>query len=130
MRLVSTPRLRCVGRTATMVRPATSTAAPPRTVIASAYEPAVPPIVAPALAAGCSGQEYAIPRLDPGPILPPPPAASASAACADEGEDVAGPDGPDAGARACCAGLLPAIVYKGSILRLDDCIPEGDGHAI
>jgi hypothetical protein len=79
-----------------------------------------------ALLAGCSAPpEYALPRPDPpGTVLLPPPAGAADVACAGEGEVLAA----DAGA-GCCMGLGPVPFYKGSVIRLDTCEPEGKGRA-
>lgn len=62
----------------------------------------------------------------PLPALPASVTAPGDPACSKEGEDVAGPDaGPG-----CCAGFERAPVYKGSFLRLDECVLEGTGRAV
>ena len=83
------------------------------------------------LGIACSGpNEHMTPLLEPeGTARPPFPAAQPdTSACLPEGAEI--PGGPDAGAASpCCAGLTKASVYKGSILRLDECEAEADGHA-
>jgi hypothetical protein len=81
----------------------------------------------------CSGPEYATPHPEPeGTILRPPWVAQPDTlGCLNEGSEIpASVAGADAGPPpACCEGLTRVEVYKGSILRLDVCEPEGTGHA-
>jgi hypothetical protein len=81
---------------------------------------------------GCSGSyEYAHPPVEPDDGATSPPATTAhpdTHECLPEGAEI--PSGTDASASPpCCSGLTRAEVYRGSILRLDTCEPEGDGHA-
>jgi hypothetical protein len=78
------------------------------------------------LGGACSGPHYAEPRVDPpiagGAPTSPPPSSGSATECTGEGEDV-----PSGGR--CCEGLAPAPVYKGSIIRLDECELEGRGRS-
>jgi hypothetical protein len=83
-------------------------------------------------ALGCSAPyEYTQPPLDPDDgrtPLPGPTAQPDTPECLQEGTEIL----PDAGAGPaleCCPGLERVEVYRGSILRLDTCEPEGGGHA-
>jgi hypothetical protein len=82
-------------------------------------------------APACSGpSEYTNPRLEPEPTASPPvsSALADSDSCVPEGKEITG--APDAGpSPPCCPGLTRVGTFKGSILRLDDCEPEGNGHA-
>jgi hypothetical protein len=81
------------------------------------------------LLAAYSAGGRAVTRPDVGPIEPsvPPSAAPRDAPCAAAGE---APSVVDGGAPACCAGLEPLRVFKGSVLRLDECVPEPGGAAV
>jgi hypothetical protein len=82
------------------------------------------------VALACGPSEYTTPLLEPeGTARPSSTVAQPDTlACLPEGAEI--PGGPDAGAAPpCCAGLTKADVYKGSILRLDECEREADGHA-
>jgi hypothetical protein len=80
-----------------------------------------------AAAGGCSATPEMQPRPDaPGDLVATvgaPDASPPNGGCVDEA--VEGVDPPQGEApvapRACCAGLTRAPVYKGSILRLDEC---------
>jgi len=81
---------------------------------------------------GCLGYEYTHSSLEPERTLLPPPvlARPDTLPCLKEGSEIVPASGPDASpAPVCCDGLTRAEVYKGSILRLDVCEPEGTGHA-
>jgi hypothetical protein len=78
------------------------------------------------LSAACAGPGDRVnPRPDRAMPLPPASALAAAGApdlaCHAEGEDF----WPGDAGGACCDGLAPALVYKGSMLRLDDCVPAG-----
>ncbi|MEZ4294967.1 MAG: hypothetical protein R3B70_08310 [Polyangiaceae bacterium] len=80
--------------------------------------------------AGCSGPYEVRPRAsDPDPPGATPPGTAAqidTPDCLPEGTEIpAGVEDP----APCCEGLERADVFKGSILRFDECIAEGDGHA-
>ncbi len=80
----------------------------------------------------CSGQyEYAPPPVEPEEGATSAPATTAQGdtpGCLPEGAEIV--PAPDAGAvTPCCEGLTRAEAYRGSILRLDSCVPEGNGHA-
>lgn len=66
----------------------------------------------------CGASRDVVPKTDADPIAPPPkplPSDGVDRPCAGAGEDVS-PSKP------CCAGLVAAPVFKGSIIRLDDCV--------
>lgn len=82
------------------------------------------------LLGACSGPGEYTPLLEPDGTASPPltSAHTDTPACLPEGAEITA--SPDAGASpACCEGLTKALAHKGSILRLDECEPEGDGHA-
>jgi hypothetical protein len=83
-----------------------------------------------ALLLGCSSSEPPmIPRLAPGPAASTSSAVSGDPpACVHEGDEIAQP--PASGPIACCDGLVRVPVFKGSVLRLDQCYPVGGGRAM
>lgn len=83
-----------------------------------------------AIFVGCSPAAEYTPLVEPDDTARPPDgtARSDTPACLPEGSEIPGNEG-DATSPSCCAGLTKALVYKGSILRLDECEPEGNGHA-
>ncbi|MBK8257264.1 MAG: hypothetical protein IPK82_31895 [Polyangiaceae bacterium] len=84
----------------------------------------------PVVFGACSGQYEYVPTIsepDPPGTAVATSAQAGAESCVAEAIEIA-PTGPEA-ARPCCAGLTRANVYKGSILRLDQCVPTDDGHA-
>lgn len=88
------------------------------------------PVFVAAILAGCGPSGFMSPELEPEAAARPVSSAVPhdTPVCLPEGTEIIG--GPDAGLDTpCCEGLIRAPVYKGSILRLDECEPEGAGHA-
>lgn len=92
------------------------------------FRPLLPALLA--LLCGCSGPGEYTPLVEPeGTAAPPQTAAQTDTpSCLPEGTEIAG-DADAGAAPPCCDGLTKALVCKGSILRLDECEPEGNGHA-
>jgi hypothetical protein len=82
---------------------------------------------------GCSGGLDAAPRPypDPQPLLSAAPSSdpAGDVACVPEGGELAGA-GDGGAARSCCEGLQPVRVYKGSIIRLDECEPAAGNRSV
>lgn len=89
-----------------------------------------PLLFASALVIGCSGPGEYTPLVEPDGTASPPftTAQTDTPACLPEGAEIAGDTGAGP-SPACCQGLTKGLAHKGSILRLDVCEPEGDGHA-
>lgn len=84
------------------------------------------------VALGCSGpHKYTQPPPEPEDgvtALPATTAQTDTPECLSEGTEIK--PGADAGtAPPCCPGLTRVEAYRGSILRLDTCEPEENGHA-
>lgn len=77
------------------------------------------------LASGCwSTSDPMVPRLEPAPTASVAEPPTDPAACLHDGEEA-----PASGtAIPCCDGLGRVPVYKGSVIRFDQCLPVTDGR--